>query len=602
MPSNPLNDKDQRAARASGRSFLADLLLSCAFLAVWGVLSAFLPRMNALWLGAGVIVLAAPSMLSMWHRYTVRRLLSLQQFESTGWLHRFGSRTGLGIVLRALAALVLSAAALLQSLFFTGIEWSLLALAPLIFLGVRAWLARVTRPLFTAEVYAERWVSVLAGIMVISGLLLLWFSVRFSFGEPAEKPIGELVHLAQQAWKDAPSGLLRWAADALAWGNPSLEGLGRYPDDPLWRLLLVALVAPVSVLTFAVFSFAGLALGRQDLRRIFGGHLVADELAPVGGGRVFLWSAVATVGAMILFGLMAEAEGLVAAKQSPFAVKRLPDCERIGGVAYQVGTLDVLRATLAGLTGGLGAAQGASCSKIDEIEAQAAKGVDAYLDWYFSLGAEWARLATLLTGDIDRFLEQKFREMVIVHTGVEPLLAQVRADHGKQLDAVFQGHRQLRELMEKNRLVIGEGQCRVVADLAVDPARAAIEKHQTRLAGSAVAGLVGGGFAAKVATKAMGKTSMKAAGKVLGKVAAKKAAGVAGSAAVGAAIGSVVPGLGTAVGGAVGGVVGGLAVGAAVDMAVLAAEEKLTRADMKRDLMNAVKETLQPARLMFECQ
>ena len=28
------------------------------------------------------------------------------------------------------------------------------------------------------------------------------------------------------------------SADALAWGNASLEGLGRYPDDPLWRALL----------------------------------------------------------------------------------------------------------------------------------------------------------------------------------------------------------------------------------------------------------------------------------------------------------------------------------------------------------------------------
>jgi len=602
MPPSPLNDVEPIDARAPGRLVVAGLLAGYAFLAVWGGLSAFLPRMNALWLGLGVIVLAVPAMLWLWHRYTVRRLAALHQFHPAGWLHRFGSRTGLGIILRALVALALSAAALLQSLLFTAVEWSVLGLAPALFLGVRAWLARVARPQFSAEVYAGRWVSTLAGILVTAALLLLWLLVRYGIGEAPVKPVGELVYQSQQAWKDTPSGLLRWAADALAWGNASLEGLGHYPDDPFWRKLLVALVAPVSVFGFAVLSLAGLALGRQDVRRIFGGRLAAESVAPVGVGRVFLWSAVATVGAMILFSLLAEAEGLVAARPSPFVVKRLPECERIGGVAYQVGTIEALRSNLAGITSGLSAAQAATCRKLDEIEAQAAKGVDAYLDWYFSLGAEWARLGTLLTGDIDRFLEAKFKEMVIVGTGVEPLLAQLQSEHERQLDAVFQEHRQLRELMEKNRLVIAEGQCKVVAETRINPALAALEKHQGRFAGSAAAGLAGGALAAKVATKAMGKTSMKAAGKVFGKVAAKKAASVAGSAAVGAAIGSVVPGLGTAVGGAVGGVVGGLAIGAAVDIAVLAMEEKLTRADMKRDLMSAVKESLQGARELFECK
>ncbi|HWS05280.1 MAG TPA: hypothetical protein VN230_05780 [Burkholderiaceae bacterium] len=602
MPPSPLNDVTPPGARAPGRSVAVRLLAGYAFLGVWGALSVLLTRMNALWLGLAVTVLATPAMLWLWHRYTVRRLAALHQFQPGGWLHRFGRRTGLGIVLRALVALALGAAALLQSLFFTVVEWSTLGLAPLIFLAVRAGLARVTRLQFSAEVYAGRWVSTLAGLMVTGGLLLLWLSVRYSLGEAPDQAVGERVYQSQQGWKDTPSGLLRWIADAFAWGNASLEGLGRYPDDPLWRLLLAGLLAPVSVLAFAVWSLAGLSLGRQDLRRIFGGHLMADEVAPVGAGRVFLWSAVATVGAMILISLLAEAEGLVTAKQSPFAVKRLPECERIGGVAYQVGTIEALRANLAGAIGALGAAQAATCAKIGEIEAQAARGVDAYLDWYFSLGAEWARLATLLTGDIDRFLEAKFKEMVIVNAGVEPLLAQVRADHERQLDAVFQGHRQVRELMEKNRLVIADGQCRVVAETRINPALAALETHQARFAGGAAAGLAGGAFAATVAAKAMGKTGMKAAGKVLGKVAAKKAAGVVGSAAVGAAVGSVVPGLGTAVGGAVGGVVGGLAVGAAVDMAALALEEKLTRADLKRDLMAAVTESLQPARDLFECR
>ena len=47
--------------------------------------------------------------------------------------------------------------------------------------------------------------------------------------------------------------------------------------------------------------------------------------------------------------------------------------------------------------------------------------------------------------------------------------------------------------------------------------------------------------------------------------------------------------------------VAGIAVGAAVDMAMLAAEENLTRADIKAELLSAFTETLQPYRDAFAC-
>ena len=63
----------------------------------------------------------------------------------------------------------------------------------------------------------------------------------------------------------------------------------------------------------------------------------------------------------------------------------------------------------------------------------------------------------------------------------------------------------------------------------------------------------------------------------------------------------VAPGLGTAVG-AVAGAVIGLAAGVSIDMAALSAEEKLTREDMRKDLLSAVSEALQPYRETFNCR
>jgi hypothetical protein len=156
-------------------------------------------------------------------------------------------------------------------------------------------------------------------------------------------------------------------------------------------------------------------------------------------------------------------------------------------------------------------------------------------------------------------------------------------------------------LLEKNRLVLSDKQCKVVKELSVSPSVGQLNAYKDRLITGSAAGVIGGAFGAKVTAKAISKVSMKAAAKVLVKAAAKKGVATIGGAAAGATIGSVVPGLGTAVGAAVGAAVG-LAVGAGIDITMLAAEEKLTRADIKKELQSAVSETLRPYQTTFECK
>ena len=99
----------------------------------------------------------------------------------------------------------------------------------------------------------------------------------------------------------------------------------------------------------------------------------------------------------------------------------------------------------------------------------------------------------------------------------------------------------------------------------------------------------------------MSKASMKLAGKVLMKAAAVKGISKVGAAAAGAAIGTgVVPGVGTVVGALVGTGVG-VVIGGTIDITMLAIEEKLTRPDMKRDLLGAFSESLQPFKDTFAC-
>lgn len=71
---------------------------------------------------------------------------------------------------------------------------------------------------------------------------------------------------------------------------------------------------------------------------------------------------------------------------------------------------------------------------------------------------------------------------------------------------------------------------------------------------------------------------------------------------MGTTVGTVVAsGPGTVLGAAICAGVGRV-VGVGIDVVALAAEEKLTREDMKRDLLSAVSESLQPCRGTFECK
>jgi hypothetical protein len=180
------------------------------------------------------------------------------------------------------------------------------------------------------------------------------------------------------------------------------------------------------------------------------------------------------------------------------------------------------------------------------------------------------------------------------------MLNGVQADYEQQWREVVSTRSRALELLEQNRIVPGERGCKLVNEVAAHPGLPRIDAFRTRLAAGSGAGLIAGAFAAKVAAKAMSKTAMKTASKVLAKVTAKKAAGKLAATAAGAGIGSIVPGVGTAVGAVIGAATG-IAIGTGIDMAMLAAEERLTRADMRRELLEAVTESLQPYRATFAC-
>jgi hypothetical protein len=590
------------AWRQAGR-WLRGLLPGYALVGLMWAASTQVPRLNVLWLGTFTLLLALPMMLALWHQGTVRRLMSLHQFQPGRGLHRWGSRRALGLLWRAALAIGLSAAVLLQTVFFGRLEWLLLCLAPLLYLLTRERLDALTAAQFTQPIFGQRWSLQATQWLVTLLLTVTWVGARIWLAEAPSLPYAERIHALQSAWASAPSGLVKWALDAGAWGQATVEALDHRAAQSWWRLLLTLVVAPVSVLGHLSLSLSGLALPLAEVRRSLGQRLTADPAPPpIGAARAALWAAVASILVLMLFQFLGAIDHRLRKTDSPLAIQPVPPCERIDGKVYALNTSAALTALLDAASGRIAGHQATACATLGEVEALASQGVEQYLDWYFSLGAEWSRFATLLTGDIDLLLAAKFSQMVMSRPEIVQRLPVVQAAYEAQWAQVVAARSLALDLLDQNRLVLDERGCKVISETSAAPGSAHWQASQARLVGGSGAGLIAGALAAKATAKAMSKAAVKSASSVLAKLMAKKAIGKAGAAAVGATVGTMVaPGLGTAVGALIGAGVG-LAVGVGVDLAALAAEEKLTREDMRKDLLSAVSESLQPYRDTFDCQ
>lgn len=589
----------QPGLRRAARTVLGGWL----YLAVFAAAARALAHWPMLGLAAATLLLALPVIAAWWHQDAVHRLLALHPYRGGEVLHRWHARRTLPMALRSLLALLLTAAALLQTPFFGPAEWVLLALAAPAYALLEMLWRRVGAAQFSSERYAERWMRRATHGSLILLLALGWAGLRLSDHASVAMPFAERLAQWQAGWSGAPSHTLRWALDALAWSQAGLEtALAQWPAAQRWQALAGLVLAPLALFGQSALAIAGSSLSLPELRRAAAAPLCADPVPPrLSPAQTAVWAAIAVLASWLWLDLAGRTEHLAQSNPSPFAVQALPECERIGGRVYRVGAEALLAQFGERTSAQLGVAQASACAQLARVRTLAEPGVDAYLDWYFSLGAEWARLAAMLAGDAELLMRVKFEQIVLQSGEIGGALDAVQRDYAEQWSAAMTARADALSLLESQQLVLNESQCRVVRSAAESPALLAVRSHSTRLAASSGAALIAGTFAGTVAAKAMGKASMKAAGKLLAKAATKKGLGKAGAAAAGAALGTIVaPGLGTALGAGVGAAVG-LALGAGIDLALLAAEEKLTRQDMRRDLLAAVDESLAPYRAGFAC-
>lgn len=151
--------------------------------------------------------------------------------------------------------------------------------------------------------------------------------------------------------------------------------------------------------------------------------------------------------------------------------------------------------------------------QVDRLFANAAAGVDRYLDWYFTLAGEYERLGAALTGDFAQLMAAQIEQELFTAT---PFPAQVEAIRDQALADTTAG------LVQQSAAVAGQltawaaaGPCRRET-LDLNPL-AQFNRDSTRMTAAVVTGATAGAVAVSVLAK-------KVAAKVAAKLATKGAA------------------------------------------------------------------------------
>jgi len=226
-------------------------------------------------------------------------------------------------------------------------------------------------------------------------------------------------------------------------------------------------------------------------------------------------------------------------------------------------------------------------TQVNQAFAHAVNGVDAYLDWYFTVYGEWQRLLTVVGGDISKLMQEKMTSLILKDSGFEHAIHMAQGNISSQVTQQFTQATTHMMAMTKQQVEIHPCAMDQKMDVALpslsrDMNRIALTASTTAAAGAAI----GMGATAAITSKLAATASVKLAVKILTKAAAKTVVKTA-SGTAGAGLGAMV---GLSCGPAVifcSGV-GALVGFFGVDALFMEGDELLNRQDMRNDMIQSL--------------
>lgn len=595
-----------------GVSYLVKAAVLVGLLYAFGRYAGMLPPAGvaAVW-----AALSAISSLGLAYRHVVRKTIKQQAYyEAGGGLARINNGRFLCLVGSFALSAVFVAGFVLEAPAWEASEWVLVAAAvpvyPLVFLLVYRLMRRQLRPVHRIS-GAVGWSVWIAGALLCASYLALCLAQPAATFESAAAAFDSVA----QPFADSPSALMREAGVLTAFS----DGLAAYGASKAAEVsgagYLAIKVALNASAFFGVANLLGLCmLGWSELKRVFlpletGPAPDADADAGAGASAASgpsatapapLRAAVATFVALpvVLAAafLVADAAVARAAQTQEFTAAERFVRDQMGLAVF---VLDGHYYDQAAVEALLEEARAASAALSEEAEATLVPlinasfdarlaNVDAYLDWYYSLPADYERLVTMVTGTVEDFMRDQFTaniEAGIDDTALEDALrdlaeraAALEEDTASRLAEFEIAGVPEWLLMEKVPLEPG------FMSGALEPS-ARILSAGERLGLSAGTGIATGAAAKHVAGNLATKVVEKQFFKEFVKKVAGKLGGRAVSTVVGGAVGTIGGPLGTVVGAAA-----GTAAGIGIDYGMVKLDEWQNRDSYREEIVQLIEE------------
>lgn len=538
-------------------------------------------------------VLSTASALGLVYCAVIKKTHNRAKYREGGMLHKLNE----GRILRLIGAFVLAAACMagliLESPKWDIGEWVLVAAAIPAYAAV---LVVVRRKLGREYEAPYRTASAIKWSSAIVAVLLCVAYAAISLLEPATTygSATEAFMAAQQPFESSPSalmseaGLLTSLADGLAaYGMSEAAGLA----FPLYVICRIALVAG------ALFSVANLlgvcSLERVELRRVFAplgtpgehgarGRVVGKYVAAATVLPVCLCAAF--LGADLAVDRASETEEFTAAESFARDQAGMAAFVLDGKYYEQQAVAELIEEARQKSETLYADAREKLVPLINASYDARVANVDNYLDWYYSLPADYERLATMVTGTAESFVAEQFQNQI--EQGIDDSQLEAEFDgfveQASQLKAGIEQELAGCELSGVPEWLVTTKE--LLADDFLSQPLEPTEKLMdagARIGIGTATGVVGGVLAKTLVEKAMTKQFCS---KVVTKISSMAASRAAGG-VVGGAVGTIGGPLGT-----VAGVAAGTALGVGVDYVLLNIDEMQNRDTYKQEIIATIEE------------
>lgn len=571
-------------------TYLAKALLLVGALFLFAKMA---PSLPPLVVGLFWALLSAAASLGFAYQVVVRKTYKQYALEEGGRLFRFNNGRAFWLIAGFIVSAICAMGIIFEAPKWDDGEWLMVLLSVPLYAGVfaatkTALKGEMKRPFLTARLIA--WSCGAVGVLLCALFAVLVFMQPAATFESADAAF----LAAEQPFSQSPSVLLSEAGKLAA----LIDGLTTYGVAKTAEVSFTGyVIARLIIAASALFGVAGLlgfcSLKGSELKRVF---LPLENLGEKGVHRSIVRRYVVLAAALplcltVLFAA-ADFKAAEVSQMGEFTMAEKIVRDQVGIAAYIIDGKYYDQLAVEELVGEM---KGRSEELFGKLESEVVPlvnasfdvrlaNVDSYLDWYYSLPADYERLGNLITGSVESYASEQFKAKIeegIDDSQISGKLEEL-SGQAKALKSEFETRLADCELSDAPTWLLTAQEVSPT-DLfsgPLGPTEKLLEAPE-RFGVSAAAGMAGGILSKKLVEKVLKKEFF---GKIVGKMSSALATRAAGGAA-GAAAGSVVPGIGT-----IAGLAAGTAIGVGADYGMLKLDEAQNRETYKQEIIDTIEE------------